>query len=138
MVELIRQEVKRGSRVLACSASNIAVDNLVERLSSSGINVVRVGHPARLLPSVIESSLESKVMASDSSSLAKDIRKEIKGLNSDLMKLESWKKVEKRKIRDEMRLQLAVKEGNNHCLTFDASRPHCPGWTGSGGACRGC
>ena len=119
VIELIRQEVLRGSRVLACSASNIAVDNLVERLSVSGVNVVRVGHPARLLPSVIECSLESKVFASDNSSLAKDIRKEIKGLSSDLMKLESWKKVERRKINQELRLlgkeekkrqQLAVKE----------------------------
>ena len=32
VVELILQEVKRGSKVLACAASNIAVDNIVERL----------------------------------------------------------------------------------------------------------
>lgn len=42
------------SRVLACAASNVAVDNLVERLArqSSKLAVVRVGHPARLLPQV--------------------------------------------------------------------------------------
>jgi ATP-dependent RNA/DNA helicase IGHMBP2 len=32
VVEYIAQEVARGARVLACTASNIAVDNLVERL----------------------------------------------------------------------------------------------------------
>ena len=49
------QELARGSKVLACAASNIAVDNLVERLVTVGggkTRVVRVGHPARLLPQV--------------------------------------------------------------------------------------
>lgn len=32
VVEIILQEVKRGSKILACAASNIAVDNIVERL----------------------------------------------------------------------------------------------------------
>lgn len=41
-------------QVLAAAASNIAVDNLVERLTAANpkLVVVRVGHPARLLPQV--------------------------------------------------------------------------------------
>ena len=38
VVEIILQEVKRGNKVLACAASNIAVDNMVERLSSYKYN----------------------------------------------------------------------------------------------------
>ena len=63
VVEYIAQEVARGARVLACTASNIAVDNLVERLmkvadklpsgSGASAKIVRLGHPARLLPSVV-------------------------------------------------------------------------------------
>lgn len=54
MLEVILQEVARGSRVLAASASNIAVDNLVERLAAAApkLKLVRLGHPARLLPQV--------------------------------------------------------------------------------------
>jgi ATP-dependent RNA/DNA helicase IGHMBP2 len=33
IIEIILQEVKRGSKILACAASNIAVDNIVERLA---------------------------------------------------------------------------------------------------------
>ena len=41
-------------QVLAAAASNVAVDNLVERLTAADpkLVVVRVGHPARLLPQV--------------------------------------------------------------------------------------
>lgn len=54
VLEVILQEVARGSRVLAASASNIAVDNLVERLAAAApkLKLVRLGHPARLLPQV--------------------------------------------------------------------------------------
>lgn len=40
--------------MLAAAASNMAVDNLVERLSKADprLCVVRLGHPARLLPQV--------------------------------------------------------------------------------------
>ncbi|CAN6454155.1 unnamed protein product [Victoria cruziana] len=60
VVEIILQEVKRGSKILACAASNIAVDNIVERLSCHRIKLVRLGHPARLLPQVLESALDAQ------------------------------------------------------------------------------
>lgn len=119
VVEIILQEVTRGSRVLACAASNIAVDNLVERLAgqklSSGgkkggiVDVVRVGHPARLLPAVLDSSLEAKVLRSDDSALAKDCRKEIKDLNTRLLKLGRKDRAERTGIRRDLR-RLAKEE----------------------------
>uniref|UniRef100_A0A0D9YX18 Uncharacterized protein n=1 Tax=Oryza glumipatula TaxID=40148 RepID=A0A0D9YX18_9ORYZ len=39
------------------SESNAAVDNMVERLSNTGLNIVRVGNPARISPSVASKSL---------------------------------------------------------------------------------
>ena len=119
VVEIILQEVARGSRVLACAASNIAVDNLVERLAvqklSSGgkkegkVDVVRVGHPARLLPAVLDSSLEAKVLRSDDSALARDCRKEIKDLNTRLLKLGRKDRAERTGIRRDLR-RLAKEE----------------------------
>lgn len=55
---MIQQFVKMGYKVLACGPSNISVDNMVERLSSSKIKMVRIGHPARLLQSVLDYSMD--------------------------------------------------------------------------------
>ena len=55
VIEIIAQEVKRGNKILACASSNVAVDNIVERLSRLTLfkqKIVRVGHPARLLQDV--------------------------------------------------------------------------------------
>jgi ATP-dependent RNA/DNA helicase IGHMBP2 len=58
VVELIRQAVARGERVLACAPSNLAVDNLLERLLAFGEKAVRLGHPARVLPALRSHTLE--------------------------------------------------------------------------------
>ena len=57
LAELIRQEVERGNKVLATAESNVAVDNLVERLVNSGLRVVRVGHPSRVSKPLHETTL---------------------------------------------------------------------------------
>ncbi|KAG9449471.1 hypothetical protein H6P81_009436 [Aristolochia fimbriata] len=101
VLEIILQEVKRGSKILACAASNIAVDNIVERLFPYRVKLVRLGHPARLLPQVLESALDAQVLRGDNSALANDIRKEIKLLNGKLLKTKD--KSAKRDIRKELR-----------------------------------
>jgi ATP-dependent RNA/DNA helicase IGHMBP2 len=55
VVEFILQSVAlQKAKVLACAPSNIAVDNIIERLYQQNpyLKIVRIGHPARLLESV--------------------------------------------------------------------------------------
>ncbi|XP_010425113.1 PREDICTED: DNA-binding protein SMUBP-2-like isoform X2 [Camelina sativa] len=101
VVEIILQEVKRGTKILACAASNIAVDNIVERLVPHKVKLVRVGHPARLLPQVLDSALDAQVLKGDNSGLANDIRKEMKALNGKLLKAKD--KNTRREIQKELR-----------------------------------
>ncbi len=58
LVELIRQIVRRGETVLACAPSNLAVDNLFERLLAAGEKAIRLGHPARVLPELRAHTLD--------------------------------------------------------------------------------
>lgn len=48
LVEIIRSAIRQGQKVLACGPSNMAVDNLLERLLARGEKSVRLGHPARV------------------------------------------------------------------------------------------
>ena len=58
LVELIRQITQKGGRVLAVASSNLAVDNLLERLIAAGENAIRLGHPARVTPEAREHTLD--------------------------------------------------------------------------------
>ncbi|MCA8920653.1 MAG: AAA family ATPase, partial [Planctomycetes bacterium] len=71
LAEFVAKAVARGERVLACAASNAAVDNLAERLVERGLVVVRLGHPARVSPAVEAHGLDAQVAASDDYALAR-------------------------------------------------------------------
>jgi ATP-dependent RNA/DNA helicase IGHMBP2 len=76
VVELIRQAAARGEKVLACAPSNLAVDNLVERLVREGEKAIRLGHPARVLPELQEHTLDLLVDAHPEVAVARRLIKE--------------------------------------------------------------
>ncbi|KAI0748127.1 P-loop containing nucleoside triphosphate hydrolase protein [Daedaleopsis nitida] len=92
LIELIRQLTTvtpsnpRPLRLLVCGASNLSVDNILERLlalpspaNGSKLKVTRVGHPARVMAheDVIDVTLEVKASRSDQAILAKDVKNEL-------------------------------------------------------------
>lgn len=76
VIEVIRQAVRRGDKVLACAPSNLAVDNLLERLVAAGERVVRLGHPARVLPELQGYTLDVLVGEHADVRLARNFAKE--------------------------------------------------------------
>lgn len=64
-------------QVLCCAPSNIAVDNLVEQLAQWKQRLLRLGHPARLLESVQQHSLDAVLARGDGTRIVADIRKDI-------------------------------------------------------------
>jgi predicted DNA helicase len=73
LVEVIRRAAARGEKVLAAAPSNLAVDNLVERLAAAGLSCVRLGHPARVLPTVLSHTLEARTEGHEAARIAKGL-----------------------------------------------------------------
>ncbi|CAF0704160.1 unnamed protein product [Brachionus calyciflorus] len=124
LVEIIKQNCLRyKQKILICAPSNIAVDNLVERLAIqekgfSKMKLIRLGHPARLLEKIQEFSLDSVLSQSDQYKLASDIKvdmdktlKQIRKSGTQRSERESLKR-EMRELRKELyqRENRALKE----------------------------
>ncbi|KAF3933453.1 hypothetical protein ABW19_dt0210270 [Dactylella cylindrospora] len=115
LIEIIRQLVAKGCKVLVCGPSNVSVDNIVERLAPYKIPMVRVGHPARLMQSVLTNSLDFMIQNSDTGMLVRDIRREMDE------KLASTKKARASKDRkaiwnDIRSLRKECKERERRCI----------------------
>ncbi|XP_014717097.2 DNA-binding protein SMUBP-2 isoform X2 [Equus asinus] len=100
VVEVILQVVKQGLKVLCCAPSNIAVDNLVERLAQCKQRILRLGHPARLLESIQQHSLDAVLARSDNAQIVADIRKDIDQVKNKKIQ----EKQEKSNFRSEIKL----------------------------------
>ena len=80
VVEIVRQAIADGERVLACAPSNTAVDNLLERLVEAGESAVRLGHPARVLEVVRSHTLDALVEQHDAWPLIQEMFREAEQL----------------------------------------------------------
>ncbi|PPR00946.1 hypothetical protein CVT24_000253 [Panaeolus cyanescens] len=92
LIEVIRQLTTQTTvnlkpqRVLVCGASNLSVDNILERLlalptpdKGDRLKVTRIGHPARVLAreGILDSTLEVKATNTDQAVLARDVKVEL-------------------------------------------------------------
>ena len=115
LIELIIQMVRRRLRVLVCGPSKVSVDNIVERLAPNKVPVVRIGHPARLLPSVLEHSLEVLTHTSEAAGIVKDVRAEIDQKQASIRKTRTGR--ERRAIYDDLKdLRREYRERESKCV----------------------
>ncbi len=75
LVQAIRQTLLTEKQILVCSPSNTAVDLLTEKLHREGINVLRLGNPARVSEDVLSNTLDAKIAAHVSYKDLKNYRK---------------------------------------------------------------
>ncbi|XP_033491779.1 DNA-binding protein SMUBP-2 [Epinephelus lanceolatus] len=111
VVEIILQAVKQGQKVLCCAPSNVAVDNLVERLAQCKAKVLRLGHPARLLESIQKHSLDAILAQSDNANIIADIRKDMDKAFMGMKKMrEKGDRVNYKREIGELRKELKTRE----------------------------
>ncbi|KAK3178553.1 hypothetical protein OEA41_000690 [Lepraria neglecta] len=116
LIELILQLLHRKMRILVCGPSNISVDNIVERLAPHKIPILRLGHPARLLPSVLNHSLEVLTQTSEAASIVKDVRKEMDAKQASIKKTRNGR--ERRAIYTDMKdLRKEYREREKQCVS---------------------
>lgn len=61
LVQAILHLLHDEHQILVCAPSNAAVDLFVEKLDQEGVNVVRIGHPARVTQNILSNTLDAKI-----------------------------------------------------------------------------
>ncbi len=61
LVESIYFTLKTESQILVCAPSNAAIDLLAEKLGEKGLNVVRIGHPARVTDEMLSKTMDARI-----------------------------------------------------------------------------
>lgn len=79
--EIIVKSVQQGEKILVTAPTNAAVDNMVEKLSSLSLKIVRMGNPARISAAVAAKSLGEIV-----NTRLKEFRVEYERKKADLRK----------------------------------------------------
>jgi predicted DNA helicase len=119
LVELIRQEVERASFILAATDSNVAVDNLVEKLARAGLKVLRMGHPARVNENLIEYALDHVIMDHPSFMQAQQYYREIDRMKEDQQEYDRPTGQNRRGLTDKQILDAAKKRQSPRGIPAD-------------------
>jgi len=106
LAEIVLQLVKKGEKVLVSAESNVAVDNLVEKLREKA-KIVRLGHPSRVAKNLIDSTLVYQVENSKGYKKVKKLREKIEELVAFRDQFLKPTPQRKRGLRDEKILKLA-------------------------------
>lgn len=82
LVAGITEVLKEEEQVLVCAASNTAVDLLTERMVSKGIDVLRIGNPARVSEEQLMNTLDYKISTHKEYKRIKELRKSANDLRN--------------------------------------------------------
>ncbi|KAM3134145.1 hypothetical protein pb186bvf_013766 [Paramecium bursaria] len=123
--EFIKQSIwLQGKKILACAPSNVAVDNMVERLSLIGQNKIkfcRIGNPARTQESIRGSCLEALARKTEAYSTLQEIKKQLHDLGRRAQRATyAEKKAIKKQIFELDKEYYAIKKNCQKEVIFDS------------------
>ena len=121
LVELVRQRVARGERVLCCAPSNTAVDNLGIRLAEANVRAIRIGHPARVSPHLQSLTIDAQIEHDGAMDLAREWRDRAREIRRRAMHAQA-QGARSREDRDRLRAESRALWAEARALDRDASR----------------
>lgn len=86
LVQSINLTVQQERQVLVCAPSNAAIDLLVDKLSEKGLNVIRIGHPARVTEQTLSKTMDARIAAHANYGELKALRKRMEQVRSSALK----------------------------------------------------
>lgn len=75
IVQAILETLKGENQIMVCAPSNAAVDLLAEKLGEQHIEVLRIGHPARVNEEMLSKTIDAKVACHQDFKNLKEMRK---------------------------------------------------------------
>lgn len=76
LIQAVMKSLQTEKQILVSAPSNAAVDLLVDKLTSEGIRVLRIGHPARVTQEQLDHTLDAHFSRHNDFKLLKSIRKQ--------------------------------------------------------------
>jgi HrpA-like RNA helicase len=86
LAQAIAATVREENQVLVCAPSNAAVDLLADKLGNKGLNVVRIGHPARVTEQALSKTLDVRIANHEHYGELRSLRKQMEKLRSTALK----------------------------------------------------
>ncbi len=86
LVYAIYETIRREKQVLVCAPSNAAVDLLADKLEEKGLQVLRIGHPARVTEQSLSKTLDARIAAHLHYQELRDLRKKMEQVRANAFK----------------------------------------------------
>ncbi len=118
LVESIKHTIKDQKQVLVCAPSNAAVDLLVDKLSEQGLQVLRIGHPARVTEQSLSKTLDFRISTHANYKELRGLRKRMEQLRSMAFKYKRNFGYHEKEQRRLLKLEVKVLKADADLLEF--------------------
>lgn len=118
LVQAIRLTSKIEGQVLVCTPSNAAIDLLVEKLSDKGLNVLRIGHPARVTEQSLSKTLDARITGHQNYPELRALRKKMEQVRAMAFKFKREFGYNEREQRKQLKEEARALKSDADMLEF--------------------
>ena len=118
LVQAIRLTSKIEGQVLVCTPSNAAIDLLVEKLADKGLNVLRIGHPARVTEQSLSKTLDARIAAHQNYPELRALRKKMEKVRTMAFKFKREFGFNEREQRKQLKEEARALKSDADMLEF--------------------